>query len=350
MNNKKYLSSNLAALRESADLLLDLNKFENAYDLYDEANRQIWLTIGNIQNNISNFTQSVLESDFKTTFEFQSKYTLKVSETAFSRNFELGSQDILNEFIQINYGKLQTVASSNKLIKEIESNSVLADFLLLYTLISNSSSEGWINHVLKIYNPIMEGNRIKSMFLRISEKYLKVRIAEEAEIIKQSSKSELNAILLDYLIKSNSDDEVFIDMIKLIVGRYSSYSRKKKQQDQKSQKNQKQYKEKYEQYEKYEKYEKYERYEKYESNYSKEKSDFEFGNMTEIEKSKFFGDLFGLQGQVTKGEIRKKYFELIAKYHPDKVAGLGPELVQVAESKSKQINQAYEWFKKKYSL
>lgn len=348
MNGKKYLSTNLTALRESADILLDLNKFENAFDLYDEANRQIWLSLGNIQNNITNFTQTVLESDFKATFEFQSKYTLKISETAFARNFEMSSGSLLNEFIQINYGKLQTVVSSSKLLNSIDYTTVLADFLLLYTLISNKNSDDWINYVLKIYNPIMEGNRIKSMFLRITDKYLKVRLAEEAEIIKQSDKSELNAILLDYLIKSSVKDEVFFDMIKSVAGSYSSYSRKKKAGESKSKKND--FKEKYEQYEKYEKYEKYERYEKFEGNFSNQKNDFDFGNMTDMEKSKFFGDLFGLKGQVTKGEIRKKYFELIAKYHPDKVAGLGPELVEVAETKSKQINQAYEWFKKKYSL
>lgn len=348
MNNKRYLSSNLSAIRESADILLDLNKYENAYSLYDEANRQVWLSIGNIQNNISSFTQSILESDYKTTFEFQNKYTLRASETAFMRNFELSSNELIDEFIQINYGKLQSLLMSNKLIKEIEPAAVLADFHLINTLVLNRTSADWVSFVLKIYNPIMEGNRVKSMFLRISDKYLKVRLAEDAEMMKRTDFSEINAFLLDYLIKSNIKDDIFLEMIKSIVGRYSSYS--KKSQKRSSSKSDQNYNRQYQKYEKYEKYEKFESYENFESNYSKQKNDFEFDNVSETEKSKFFGDLFGLKGQVTKAEIRKKYFELIAKYHPDKVAGLGTELIEVAENKSKQINQAYEWFKRKYQM
>ena len=60
--------------------------------------------------------------------------------------------------------------------------------------------------------------------------------------------------------------------------------------------------------------------------------------------------MFDLKGQVTKTEIRKKYLELISKYHPDKVSDLGKELVELAEKKTKEINMAFEWFKKKYSL
>jgi hypothetical protein len=41
-------------------------------------------------------------------------------------------------------------------------------------------------------------------------------------------------------------------------------------------------------------------------------------------------------------EIRKSYRRLIQKYHPDKVADLGTELVQLAEQKTKEINSAYE--------
>jgi DnaJ-domain-containing protein 1 len=41
-------------------------------------------------------------------------------------------------------------------------------------------------------------------------------------------------------------------------------------------------------------------------------------------------------------EIKISYKKLISQYHPDKVAALGYELRALAESKSKQINLAYE--------
>jgi DnaJ-domain-containing protein 1 len=40
----------------------------------------------------------------------------------------------------------------------------------------------------------------------------------------------------------------------------------------------------------------------------------------------------------------------MTEYHPDKVASLGPELRALAEKKSKEINAAYEFFKKRYGV
>jgi len=47
--------------------------------------------------------------------------------------------------------------------------------------------------------------------------------------------------------------------------------------------------------------------------------------------------------------IKINYRELIIIYHPDKVNHLGPEIIKVAEEKSKEINAAYEYFKTKYN-
>jgi len=46
--------------------------------------------------------------------------------------------------------------------------------------------------------------------------------------------------------------------------------------------------------------------------------------------------------QADEQEIRKAYKSLISQYHPDKVAALGPELREVCERKSKEINIAYD--------
>ena len=44
--------------------------------------------------------------------------------------------------------------------------------------------------------------------------------------------------------------------------------------------------------------------------------------------------------------IKKAYRELAVKYHPDKVASLGPEIQQLAEEKFKAINDAYQKIRK----
>jgi DnaJ-domain-containing protein 1 len=44
-------------------------------------------------------------------------------------------------------------------------------------------------------------------------------------------------------------------------------------------------------------------------------------------------------------EITIQYKRKISEYHPDKVASLGRELKELAELKSKEINNAYEYAK-----
>ena len=63
-----------------------------------------------------------------------------------------------------------------------------------------------------------------------------------------------------------------------------------------------------------------------------------------------YARILGLHGPTTPDEIRKKYRELVAQYHPDKVANLGPKLKTVAEEEMKKINEAYGYFKKQYDI
>ena len=49
-------------------------------------------------------------------------------------------------------------------------------------------------------------------------------------------------------------------------------------------------------------------------------------------------------------KIKSAYRKLAFKYHPDKVSHLGSKIREVAESEMKKINEAYEYFQKKYSI
>lgn len=53
--------------------------------------------------------------------------------------------------------------------------------------------------------------------------------------------------------------------------------------------------------------------------------------------------VLGLYDGAKPAEIKKAYRELAAKYHPDRVAHLGPELVELTTEKFKQIKAAYEF-------
>lgn len=59
--------------------------------------------------------------------------------------------------------------------------------------------------------------------------------------------------------------------------------------------------------------------------------------------------VLGLERGADFAAIKKAYRKLSMQYHPDKVSHLGQEFQRVAEEKMKEINQAYDYFKKKYN-
>jgi DnaJ like chaperone protein len=59
--------------------------------------------------------------------------------------------------------------------------------------------------------------------------------------------------------------------------------------------------------------------------------------------------VLGLQSGADFTVIKKAYRKLSMQYHPDKVAHLGDEFKGVAEEKMKEINAAYDYFKKKFN-
>jgi hypothetical protein len=52
--------------------------------------------------------------------------------------------------------------------------------------------------------------------------------------------------------------------------------------------------------------------------------------------------VLGVSKFSTREQVTAAYRSAISRYHPDKVATLGPEIRALAEEKSKEINAAYE--------
>jgi len=59
--------------------------------------------------------------------------------------------------------------------------------------------------------------------------------------------------------------------------------------------------------------------------------------------------VLGLEPGADFAVIKKAYRKLSMQYHPDKVSHLGEEFKRVAEEKMKEINMAYDYFKKKFN-
>lgn len=69
-----------------------------------------------------------------------------------------------------------------------------------------------------------------------------------------------------------------------------------------------------------------------------------------ISPEKKYRSVFGFNGPVSREDIKKRYRELILKYHPDKVQHLGEEFQKIAEEKTKMIHEAYDYFRKTYGI
>ena len=63
-----------------------------------------------------------------------------------------------------------------------------------------------------------------------------------------------------------------------------------------------------------------------------------------------YGKILGLDGAFNKAEIQKAYKQKMKEYHPDKISNMAEELQNLALKRTKEINEAYEFFRKKYNF
>lgn len=66
------------------------------------------------------------------------------------------------------------------------------------------------------------------------------------------------------------------------------------------------------------------------------------GDEPAAEKPAEWHEILGVSPTASLDEIKRAYRGLISQYHPDRVDGMAPEVRALCESKSKEINAAYE--------
>jgi len=57
--------------------------------------------------------------------------------------------------------------------------------------------------------------------------------------------------------------------------------------------------------------------------------------------------ILGVEPDCTFAEAKAAYQSLVQKYHPDRVSSLGEELQEIAERRTKEINEAYQQLKER---
>jgi len=58
--------------------------------------------------------------------------------------------------------------------------------------------------------------------------------------------------------------------------------------------------------------------------------------------------ILGIEQEINKKVIQKAYKQKMKEYHPDKISNMAEELQELALKRTKEINEAHEYFKKKY--
>jgi hypothetical protein len=63
---------------------------------------------------------------------------------------------------------------------------------------------------------------------------------------------------------------------------------------------------------------------------------------------KYYARVLGLNGRENLDDITKRYRAMASLYHPDKVNHLGSKLKTVADNEMKELNEAFDYFKRKF--
>jgi hypothetical protein len=326
--------SNLTKIRDVADSLLGDAQYDQAFVLYDEIYTQVWSAIGSVQTGLTKTATGLLAHNISAEYDFRARYTEPAANTTFLKWFNLDTDLTLQEFAFAIYGRLQCICYSKNLIDTVASTAIMTDYLVLYNLIVSHGEERRISPLLKICTVVMDdSNRLKKVRTNYLDTMLSKQLIDAAEKLKQTEWVGVNALIVEYMTNTYQTTTTLYASLKKIAGNASFRSKSK-----------------YQRYEKYEKYERYEKYEQFEHPPDPSEHRFDHLTATDQEKLKYYGTVLGLQGRLTKAQIRKKYLELISQYHPDKVQHLGAELRALGETKTKDLNIAYEWLKSRFKI
>jgi len=337
--------SNISSLRDTADYLLKQDRPYEASIIYSEIYRQIWNSIAAINDGLNSFSKIYLPKKVMTNIEFRNNYSSSVSSTIFYQWFQLDSDQVLNEFIFTLNGHLKCVTYSKNLIHNHSRDEILNEFSVLYTLINYSTDENWVDQILKYVSIKHEPEKINKPKPNLLKVHIEKKILKITPNIVNTDWNHLNYLLADYLHnKGERNTQFYKKLVNTIGKRPSGYSNNYRTEERYERKNAEG------DYTRYEKYERYERYEKFERKTYSFKKKFDPKTASEEEKARHYGRVLELSGAIKKEDIRKKYISLVGQYHPDRVEGLGKDLRELADERTKELNEAYDWMRSKYNL
>jgi len=320
-------------MRQVADLLVSQKKFAEAYTIYDELFRQIWGVFGSVQCSFSGYPANPIGTRFAFNPALRKQFPEPAANTLCLKIYNVNLSLVLDEFIKVMYGHLQCIISSPHIHKDVSPDSVLTEFTVLYTLVLQPVRLRRLSPVFSLSTAIVDrNNRLKRIISNYPRDVIEKLLVEHANTCKDIRLKTINHLLSDFLLRAGyRKSEFFRKVSKTVDSGYYRFQYDHHYTGRNEKNNQSN---------------NYEKYKQHASSSSSRK--FYPNNATDQEKNAYYGQLIGLSGKVTKEQIRSKYIGMIFLYHPDRVQHLGPEIKELAETKSKELNAAYDWFKEKY--
>jgi hypothetical protein len=64
----------------------------------------------------------------------------------------------------------------------------------------------------------------------------------------------------------------------------------------------------------------------------------------------YYAHVLGVQAKVSAGALKERHRELVMQNHPDRVEAMDPAIREFAELRMKEVNEAYQYFKRKLGM
>lgn len=306
---------------EVADLLVRERRFREAFTLYDELYRQLWGLFGTVQAELAQ-NGGLTPLSPREPFGRKTWHVESTANIFCARAYGMSLTSTLEALSGILRGHLHSLCSSREVSAGITRDQVLVEFGLAYLLLETQHRQRKVAPLFALVTAVVDrDHHLRWIRLNQPRFLLEQSLIEHARNERSPKGRALTCLLADYLQSTGDTRTEFSRTILHEAGSHSRHSAQGRR----------------------------EAHGRPGGTWS-DAPPFDPAGATEAEKKAHYGRLFGLMGTISRSEIRSKYLQSVALYHPDKVQHLGPELRELAERKTKEINAAYDWFKRTYDL
>ncbi|MFA8343552.1 MAG: J domain-containing protein [Rhodothermaceae bacterium] len=302
----------ISKFRHIADDLLKNSNFIQAYDTYFLIYSEIWCALAKFKNE-TDLDYKNSDDELRELVK-QSKYN-----KFFFDIFKIEAAEVLEIFLHTIYGRLRCLHSSKSLNDNSSLTLIYNEILLLYILLENKDEVKSLENIFKCFSPYVVRSQLHTIEM------LKSPATIKNEILKYASSGRwplIRLVLMEFMYNAKVHNSKFFSDLALLKKSTKSSVRKLNITDHKN----------------------------FLEELKTSRKKFDSLAASENEKAVYYGKLLGLEGKVKKSEIRAFYHKKVSIYHPDKLRNPSEDTLKRIEEKTKEINQAFEWFKKKYKL